>query len=216
LSLAREGAPWKAVSEVSSVLKLLGGPPADLAFDLLMPSADFRWRLFHLAVFGELLTELRTLGARLVSRRPIGSIGSGPAYSVDDARGRRWDLWFEGAAAWSYYGRDSAYKELCRAAAVVDRPLGPDILLVLPGEEAVAVECKYPGDGDSRYVLRDGFLQAATYSLEMIRLAPTVSSIIVGPEGTVGLGACNTAVGQISVGPPTVLSRVATRILTAR
>ena len=94
---------------------------AQLAEDLLtfarqhlLPDDDIRWRLFHLGVLGKLLKVLRSRGASITSLRPLsGAASSGPAYLVE-LDGRCWDLWFEAAAIWDYYGQPSPYQALVR------------------------------------------------------------------------------------------------------
>ena len=161
---------------------------AQLAEDLLtfarqhlLPDDDIRWRLFHLGVLGKLLKVLRSRGASITSLRPLsGAASPGPAYLVK-LDGRCWDLWFEAAAIWDYYGKPSPYQTLVRPSlGYAATPLGADILLIIPGEQAYAFECKY---GKTGYIAREGYLQACTYAHELRRHhVDRATSYVVGPD----------------------------------
>jgi hypothetical protein len=147
----------------------------------VLPDDDLRWRLFHLATLGQLLKSLRAQGAVITSLRPLsGSASPGPAYRVN-ITGQEWDLWFEASAIWDYYRHASPYRTLVRSALRhPGTPLGADILLIAPGHEAHAFECKF---GDPSYIARDGYMQACTYAHELRRyLAPYVTSRVVAPD----------------------------------
>ena len=181
-ALRRSGWPWTRLAPVAEMLS------AQLAEDLLtfarqhlLPDGDIRWRLFHLGVLGKLLMVLRSRGASITSLRPLsGAAAAGPSYRVE-LDGRRWDLWFEAAGIWDFYGQPSPYQELVRPAlGYAATPLGADILLIVPGEQACAFECKY---GELGYIARDGYLQACTYAHELRRhQAGRVASYVVGPD----------------------------------
>lgn len=181
-ALARSGWPWTKLAQVTEVL--LDAQSKDLlsfAREHLFPDPDIRWRLFHLAVLGMLLRALRERGATITSLRPLsGSTTPGPAYSVK-LNGRKWDLWFEAAAIWTHYGRKSPYQVLTHTSLDYGAtPLGADVLLISPQEDAYAFECKY---GKLGYIARDGYLQAVTYGHELrAHHATRVISCVVGPD----------------------------------
>jgi len=180
--LAQSGWPWTKLASVAEAL--LAAQGEDLfafAREQLMPDAEIRWRLFHLAVLGMLLKALRERGALIRSLRPLsGSASPGPSYAVE-LNGRRWDLWFEAAAIWGHYDRVSPYQTLTQSSLRHSAtPLGADILLIIPGEEAIAFECKY---GKASYIARNGYLQAMTYGQELrAHHAKHVTSCVVGPD----------------------------------
>lgn len=89
------------------------------------------------------------------------------------------------AAIWRYYGQESPYQLLTRPALGYHAtPLGADILLVIPQENAYAFECKY---GEISYIARDGYLQAVVYGHELrMHHARSVTSCVVGPDSKVG------------------------------
>ena len=105
LAVAAEGQPWRGLEPVARRMRDAGvdGALRDLATKLIAPDPELAWRLFHLAVLGELLQALRGAGASIVSLRPLGASTPGPAYRVIDAADRAWDLWFEAAGAWRTY-----------------------------------------------------------------------------------------------------------------
>ncbi|MBV9450728.1 MAG: hypothetical protein JO345_33040 [Streptosporangiaceae bacterium] len=181
-ALKRSGQPWSRLAPVAELLK--AAQAEDLitfARQHLLPDDDIRWRLFHLAVLGKLLKVLRAHGASITSLRPLsGAVNPGPAYRID-LHGQRWDLWFEAAAIWDFYGKESPYQTLARASLEYRATcLGADILLIIPGEKAHAFECKF---GEAGYIARDGYLQACTYAHELLRYhAPEVTSRVVGPD----------------------------------
>jgi hypothetical protein len=185
-ALRRSGWPWTKLAPVTDML--ITTQSEDLltfARQHLLPDDDIRWRLFHLAVLGMLLKTLRERGAAITSLRPLsGAASAGPAYAVQ-LDGRRWDLWFEAAAIWRYYGQESPYQLLTRPAlGYQSTPLGADILLIIPEEDAYAFECKY---GETSYIARDGYLQAVAYGHELrMYHARNVSSCVVGPDSRVG------------------------------
>lgn len=184
-SLRRAGRPWSTVAEIAGELRLLDGSVQALAETLLAPDDEIRWRLFHLAVLGVFLNALRANGCTLTSVRPLGGSASGPAFAVRDGRGRQFDLWFEAAGVWQAAGVRPPYSEATAGLPLRERALGADLLLIRPGFSALALECKYSNNPE--FVARNGFYQAAAYSLELSsRLVPQTLAMTVGPEGVVG------------------------------
>jgi hypothetical protein len=183
LALKRSGRPWTAVAAVAARLRgALAGDLLETARRHIAPIEQLRWRLFHLAVFGGVLRTLRSGDASLVNLRPLSGSGTkGPNYRVTTNAGKTWDLWFEAAGMWSYYGWSSPYRMLTEGAfGAGSSPLGADIALIQPGEEAVLLECKY---GPQDYVSRNGYHQAVTYAEEASQnLRGPVLSVVVGPE----------------------------------
>ena len=181
-AIARSGWPWTKLAPVADMI--VSAQAADLlafARQHLLPDPSIRWRLFHLAVLGMLLKTLRERGASVTSLRPLsGASLPGPDYVVE-LDGRRWDLWFEAAGIWRYYGQESPYQAMARSSlGYAATPLGPDILMISPGQVAYAFECKY---GDPAYIARDGYLQANAYGYELhAHHAPRVTSCVIGPD----------------------------------
>lgn len=197
--LMRSGPPWTRLAPVTEAL--VEAQSADLlvfARQDLFPDPDIRWRLFHLAVLGVLLRALRERGATITSLRPLsGAADPGPSYAVE-LNGRRWDLWFEAAAIWSYYGQKSPYQSLVRQALGYQAtPLGADILLIAPRDRAYAFECKY---GETAYTSRHGYLQAMTYGDELREcFAPRVASYVVAKNSDVVRDDSRT-LGDVTIG----------------
>jgi hypothetical protein len=179
--LGRSGPPWTVLAPVARVLRTAstGGLDA-LAFHHLIPDEGLRWRLFHLGVLGVLLCTLRERGAKVTSLRPLsGSVTDRPNYSVVTAE-RTWDLWFEAGGIWSHYRVPSPYGRLAeRAFGRPTTPLAPDIVLISAGRAAYVIECKY---GTRNYIAHSGYRQVVAYSHELLRLAPRVSGLVVGPD----------------------------------
>jgi hypothetical protein len=136
--------------------------------------------------------------------RPLG-VGSGPAYAVADARGRRWDLWFEGAGMWAHYGKPSPYVAATSMLPSASQPIGADLVLIRPGEHALVIECKY--SPDAGYVTRNGYEQALAYQAEALAgLARTASAAVVGPDGVLpAAGEASTPLGPVTIMPAAAL-----------
>lgn len=203
-AIAREGTPWSAVCAVARELLKMDGHPRELAYELLMPDSDCRWRLFHVGVLGECLLALADLGYALKSVRPIAAGLAGPVFSA--ALGpHQIDIWFEAGAAWSYqpYGNiPEPYKAASVGARGSFQPLGADIMLRAQGGRVLVIECKY---GDAEYVCRNGYLQAVTYAVEALEFGGEVQAAVLGPEGVVSVGATKTRAGDLSILPPSAL-----------
>lgn len=184
-AVAAEGHPWRLLVPVARALQAAGDPEelARLAREVVGPSPELTGRLFHLAVLGEVLHGLRTAGAHVVSRHPLGDSSRGPAYLVTDHEDREWDLWFEAAGAWGYYDVEELYPKVAHGVPGAGGALGTDLMLIRPGESALLLECKH--SFRPAVVARGGYLQALAYAVEALDLAPAVTSVVVGPEGVV-------------------------------
>lgn len=205
-----EGAPWTSIAVLGEELVSWRRSPSR-AIRFLAPDADFRWRLFHLGVLGGLIVALRAGSFPISSLRPLAGNFAGPAYEVIDGRGRRWDLWFEAAGAWRYYGLRSLYLDVASSVPAVARPLGADIMIARQPDSAIIVECKY--SWSSQVVARTGYSQCLAYMVEArSRLAESVNGFVVGPEGVVGEGvAWQTHVGSIAIVSPDRLGEAVLR-----
>lgn len=177
------GPPWSDLAAVASRLLTLDADLERLAWEVVAPDPELSWRLFHLAVLGEVLHGLRTSGARVLSLAPLGGSSGGPAFSVIDSEGEEWDLWFEAAGAWGYYGQREPYRQLAAGVRGAGSALGCDIMLIQPGRRALLVECKYSANGS--VVARDGYLQALAYATEANEMCPAVTAAVVGPATVV-------------------------------
>lgn len=186
-SMRAAGRPWRAVSTVAARLNAVDRLGAEAyAYRYLLPDDEARPRLYHLGVLGEVLLAAIDHGASVISLRPIADGHAGPVYSITDERERRWDVWFEGAGAWPAYGVVEPYVRVggglryLNGVPVANRPLSPDILLILPGCAALVVECKY-SDADPAYVA-SGYSQAVAYESELLAIAPRVVAAVIGPD----------------------------------
>jgi hypothetical protein len=202
-AVSAEGYPWHALVPVARELLRVEDPAAlsDLALEVVAPFDDLSGRLFHLAVLGEVLHALRTAGAELTSRHPLGDSSSGPAYLVIDAQDRAWDLWFEAAGAWRHYDIEEPYPDAARGVQGAGSALGTDLMLIRHGESALLIECKHSWDPGA--VARDGYLQALAYASEAVLLAGDITSVVVGPESVVQRsGWTDTIAGMIGIMAP--------------
>lgn len=208
LALRREGAPWGSVATVAHDLVEAEHSLDFLLDKLLIPDDEIRWRLFHLAILGTVLDALRGAGCRLVSRRPLSARSGEPNYEVITTADERYLLWFEASGVWSYMGRPSPFVEATRAVNKARRSNGADLLLLLPDERALIVECKYSWKSD--IVARDGYYQAMAYAAEArSRLAAEVWALAVGPEGTAsGSDFTSVVVGHVGTASPSGLADV--------
>jgi hypothetical protein len=213
LAFSREGRPWNLVSPVTEYLRTVSASLPTLARELIMPSPELAWRLFHLAVLGTVLVSATRLGAKLLSLRPLSGATNGPTYQLTDLKGDTWDLWFEGAGAWAYYKAHSIYTDAVRGLRDAPRPLSPDILLIRPGGRALLIECKYSANPD--VVGRSGVLQALGYSLELREsLSTDVVAVVVGPSSVVKSStSVRHNLGTVGVAPPEALSEILRHLL---
>jgi hypothetical protein len=183
-ALAREGSPWGSVAKAGFLLIEAQRSQDFLLHRLLMPDAEIRWRLFHLATLGLILAALREAGCTMLSLRPL-SAGSGrPNYEVTMPSGKLVELWFEASGVWGHRGKRSPFVEATRSVGQAQRSNGADILLLREDREALIVECKYSASAD--LVARNGYYQAMAYAVEArSRLVNSVVAVTVGPEGVV-------------------------------
>ena len=216
LALRREGSPWGAIADVAEELRQIQHSRHHLVSCLLMPDDGIRWRLFHLAVLGEVLTALRDLACTVVSIRPLGGSAAGPCYIVTDTEGEEWELWFEASSVWSHAEIASPYVEASCGLPALNRPLGADLLLLRRGITALVIECKYSANQET--VGRDGYLQAMTYANEIrSRLATAVTAIVVGPEGVVSRrGSAQFVTGEVGFSPPSAIAEIVREFVAPR
>lgn len=181
-SLAGSGHPWTAVSRIASIISRSAADPEFIAFELIAPEPELAWRLFHLAVYGNVIRTLREHRFLVVWRRPLSGTAPGAQIEAVSPTGKSYDLWFEGGAARRHYNLPPApYATVVKPIPHAGGPIGVDIALVQPGARALLMECKWsnaPG-----YVGRYGYHQAASYALEArAGLATDVWSFVVGPD----------------------------------
>lgn len=208
-----EGYPWNVLAPVTDRLRVLTESLDDLAARLLMPSEELRPRLFHLAVLGTLLVALRETGFRVTSVRPLSASVRGPSYVAVDPQGRTWHIWFEAGGVWSFYKKSSPYIEATSQLGV-RQPLSPDIVLLLPGQQALILECKY--SSDIEYVARRGVTQALAYAVEArTQLAQATRALIVIPDGVVSAAtSVDTFIGSVGVTSPQWLAEETAKLIT--
>jgi hypothetical protein len=216
VAMRAAGRPWRSVAPVAAQLRTLTGAGLlELAARVVAPDGDLAWRLFHLAVLGELLHAVRAAGASVVSARPLGDSLSGPAFRVLDGRGREWDLWFEAAGAWGRYRKKSPYAAAAAGVPGAGSALGADLMLIRPAERALVIECKY--SWNPSVVARGGYEQAVTYAAEAHEMVPgNVRAVVTGPRGVVDSpGSTYTVAGRIDIVPPEALETIVAEVLDA-
>jgi hypothetical protein len=214
------GWPWNVVAEVADVFTALerGGAEA-LARRLLRPDG-FPEAVFQLGVLGAVLVASEGLGARIASLRPIGYMTDGPVYRIELPGQDAWDLWCEAANCWTEYDLDDRYRELSATMTSADgkafgaRNIRPDVLLARRSDQAMVLECKYPGESlDAGYVAH-GMYQAAFYAHQLKPAFVTVTGLSVGPSELVPVHSSRT-LGQVEVGlaSPTRVQELVTKWL---
>jgi hypothetical protein len=213
IALRREGAPWGSVASVAEVLLEAEKSVDFLIYQVLMPDDEIRWRLFHLAVLGVLLTALREARCQITSLRPLSPKSSGPNYQVVSARGEPHLLWFEASGVWSYLDKPSPFIEATRGVRRARRSNGADVLLLMPDRRALILECKYSLDQD--WVARHGYYQAMAYGAEIrSRLAEVVVAAAVGPESVVSASSfTDLSIGRVGTVPPSALASLVDEFL---
>jgi hypothetical protein len=115
---------------------------------------------------------------------------------------RTWHLWMEAGGSGQRYGASSLYRSLTTALRAQTRPLAPDLMLILPGEAAFVIECKYSANAD--YVGRTGLAQTLLYMTDVgASMASAVEGAVVAPEGVVGdATVASTPAGRLGLASP--------------
>lgn len=201
-ALRSAGRPWRAVASVAATLLQLEHDPASIADLALDPDPALADRLFHVAVLGCLLVDLRARGWTIDVVGLPGSPDGHPQFMATSPEGEPWDVWFEMAAAWRHYGVTAPYPSAVVGVSGTGGPLGADIALVRKGDRAVVIECKY--SANPTYVGRGGYEQTLAYMAEArTGMVGAVSGIVVGPEDVVlESGRTATSAGDVSVTHP--------------
>ncbi|MEV6446052.1 hypothetical protein [Amycolatopsis sp. NPDC051716] len=200
--LRRSGPNWRIVADLADLLRQEEGPDLiALAKAQIMPDEDLASALFHLGVFGLVLTSLRADGYRPVSLRPLHGGASGAAYEVEFA-GQTWYLWFEAGGLWPKYGQVEPYVEATSGLLRPGQTKSPDIMLINEeSRRALIIECKY--SRDHKYI-RSGYSQALAYLTEartsMIDLG--VAFVVAPSEMVSTLSTGDTLVGPVSFCAP--------------
>jgi len=213
-AVERIGPPWNLLTPLSHELLRLQEDPLLYAHEVVLPDDELRWRLFHLACYGEILALLGDAGLTVASAAPLAGGARRPTHSARIGKTGRIDLWFEASGCWDYYGSSGAistYQSATKSALSGRQNLSPDCLVVRfdegtgEPESVVGLECKY--SENSNYVVRDGYLQSLGYSIELARLFPVSARVgvwTVGP-GSLVTGESHAGVPTTSTStPPTV------------
>lgn len=185
--IAAEGHPWNRLAPVArELLRFEQASPAELA-QLIAPEDD--WRLFHLAVLGELIASARDAGREV---RSVGPVAGGHAcYRIDDLT-----VWLEGGKL----GGRRPYVQLSGHAHGNPQPLSADIAVLSAHRDAgLLIECKWYADGTR--AVRDGLRAAMAYALDASPAALTdVTSAAVLPDPQVDeFGVTDTAAGTVVI-----------------
>jgi hypothetical protein len=211
-AVEREGAVWRRLVEVARRIRAASMP--ELAAELLLPVPELRPTLFQLGVLGELLMGLQSAGASVTSTSPLSFVTGREQFHVS-LGGRVWHLWMEAGGSWQRYGASSLYRSLSTALRAQTRPLAPDLMLILPGEAAFVIECKYSANPD--YVGRTGLAQTLLYMTDVgASMAARVEGVVVAPEGIAGdITSESTPAGRLGIGPSAAAARRALEFMSA-
>ncbi len=196
-AVEREGSVWRRLMDVARRIRAASAP--ELAAELLLPVPELRPTLFQLGVLGELLLGLQSAGASIVSTSPLSFVTGREQFHVTHG-GRVWHLWMEAGGAWQRYEAASVYRSLVSGLRAQTRPLAPDLLLILPGEAAFVIECKYSAHAD--YVGRTGLAQTLLYMTDVgASMATRVEGVVVAPNGIAGDATSEaTPAGRLGIG----------------
>ncbi|MEV6829215.1 hypothetical protein [Amycolatopsis sp. NPDC051102] len=194
----RAGPKWRVVADLADLLRKEDGPDLiALAKAQIMPDEELASALFHLGVFGLVLTSLKAEGHRPVSLRPLYGGASGAAYELESA-GQTWHLWFEAGGLWAKYGQVEPYVEATRGLQRPGQTKSPDIMLINEGSRrALIIECKYSKDYG---YIRRGYSQALTYLTEArTTMIDVGAAFVVAPSEVVTtISTGRTVMGPVS------------------
>ena len=182
-ALLTSGRPWSYVEAVTSKIVRSETDLLWFAEQMLSPDPDLRWRLFHLAALGHLLSALRKHQARISWRAPMGAGSSGPHFVARLPDGTNVEVWFETSGANRHYGGATAglYSKTVTPIRGAERGIGADLGVFIPSRKhALLFEVKFSWYGP--YISRNGFHQAAAYVLDAGDHWERVWSYILGPE----------------------------------
>lgn len=182
-ALLTSGRPWSYVEAVTSKIVRSETDLLWFAEQMLSPDPDLRWRLFHLAALGHLLSALRKHQARISWRAPMGAGSSGPHFVARLPDGTNVEVWFETSGANRHYGGATAglYSKTVTPIHGAERGIGADLGVFIPSRKhALLFEVKFSWYGP--YISRNGFHQAAAYVLDAGDHWERVWSYILGPE----------------------------------
>lgn len=200
--LRRSGAKWRTIADLADLLRQEESSDLiALAKAQIMPDEELASALFHLGVFGLVLTSLKADGYRPVSLRPLHGGSSGAAYEVEFA-GQVWYLWFEAGGLWAKYGQVEPYVEATSGLHRRGQTKSPDIMLINEeSRRALIIECKY--SKEPKYI-RSGYSQALAYLTEartsMIDVG--VAFVVAPSEMVRTLSTGHTLVGPVSFCAP--------------
>lgn len=195
-ALLTSGRPWSCVEAVTSKIVRSETDLLWFAEQMLSPDPDLRWRLFHLAALGHLLSALRRNQARISWRAPMGAGSPGPHFVARLPDGTNIEVWFETSGANRRYVGASAglYSKAVKPVCGAERGIGADLGIFIPSRKhALLFEVKFSWYGP--YISRNGFHQAAAYMLDAGDHWERVWSYILGPEERVS-GTSRVAVPQ--------------------
>jgi hypothetical protein len=185
LALGSSGYPWRSVAGVADVLVRSQVDPEFVAYELIAPDPEVTWRLFHLATYGMVIRALRNHRFVVTWRRPLAGSRPGPQVEALSPSGARFDLWFEAAAARTWYDLPpSTYRDAVASIDGAGGSIGVDVMLVEHPDRALLLECKW--GTEPSYVGRYGYHQSASYALDALNgVAAAVWSFVVGPHDVV-------------------------------
>ncbi|MFE0020002.1 hypothetical protein [Amycolatopsis sp. NPDC059021] len=192
----RAGPRWRPVAGLADKLSREDSDDiVALAKAQICPDKRLSDKLFHLAVFGVVLSVVRNEGCKAVSIRPIFGGAKGPAYRITDGQ-QSWDLWFEAADVWPDYGYLEPYVAATAGLQKPGRTKSADIFLIDRTRRiGLLVECKYSSKGS---YIREGYEQALTYLTEAkTGLIDAGAAFVVAPSETVR----TLSIGQTHSGP---------------
>jgi hypothetical protein len=188
--VARLGRPWVGLTRLTEQF-LRWRHIEDLVNELIVPDGALVSRLFHLAVFGEMLCGFADGGCDLTAVAPLYGGSKAPAYVALVPDGRQIDIWFEASGCWRRYGQglSDPYKRAAQAASNAGS-LSPDCLAVLLTDgrpsSGLILECK--SHDNPAVAGRGGYLQVVGYGAQLAAMAGIpVDCWVIGRDDRFGL-----------------------------
>jgi len=213
------GTPFAELSTAISMMLTLDVDPLVYARDLLLPNDEFRWRLFHLGCYGEILAEAVDRIGPIASTRPLLAGAQRPTHVLRDGATTNvtYEFWFEASGLWRLNPGPTAHEEVAKAVHGTRGGLVPDICVVRRRGDAIErlalAEVKYSRNG--QYIFGSGYPEALGYGLEAVRhFGIATLSLVTAPDDMItGSGASveqNVSGCQLrtGVGTPSTVSRL--------
>ena len=213
------GKPFAELSAAILTILTLERDPFTYARDLLLPDNEFRWRLFHLGCYGEILAEAVDRVGPIASTRPLVAGTQRPTHVLRDGvkTDVTYEFWFEASGLWRLRPGPTPHEEVAKAVHGTRGGLIPDICVIRRRDDVIErlalAEVKYSRNG--QYIFGSGYPEALGYGLaavghfgvDTLSLVTAPNEMVAGDGASVqqSISGCQL---QTGVGTPATVARL--------